>query len=175
MGKKKTRVSPKDESVYLTIQDSQTNQEIFHISDHPGESISGCGAVHIKQLKHFNGEGLSGNNRCFRIIKNSHNLNSISLDPINHYDKIDYTSNLEFQILKSFIESIGENNVIDLGLYTRITPELIQSLQSEYSSPTKFTTYNNPYDSMKTETSNTPQDQRHSSLVGFNDGRRLDF
>ena len=156
-----TRISPRDDSVYLEISilTSDGKKELFHISDHPGESKSDCGVLHIKQLHTFKGEPIGNlvprngksvpTGRCLKIVPYPDILNKLTLDSLNS------TVDIDFQILKSFIENISQDNVIGLGVYTRITPELIKKLQlllkSEYSSPTKFITPHDPNNSMTTQ------------------------
>lgn len=112
-----TRISPKDDSVYLeiTINTSQGYQQLFHLSDHPGPSGSGCGAIHIKQLRSFDGLTQYDPPRCFTITTKENYNNKLTLiDNSNSND-----NNENFEILKSLIENITEQDVIDLGLYTR--------------------------------------------------------
>ena len=162
-----TRISPKDESVYLTIQFASPKNgqklEIFHLSDHPGESQTHCGAVHIKQLCSFDGIQLASP-RCFKIGKNPEDKNSLSLFPGSFSDDAD------FQTLKTFIENISQNDIIQLGLYRRITEQQLNELDS----PIGRGNINAP-DSLKTGPSYTPEQERDSQLVGVNDGKRLDF
>jgi len=116
-----TRISPKDGSVYLTIQfASPVNGqkfEIFHLSDHPGISTSLCGAIHIKQLSSLDGLTQYEHPRCFTITtKENNKLTLINYSGGNGDDR-------DFKILKSLIENITEQDVIDLGLYTRPNKE----------------------------------------------------
>lgn len=156
---KKTRVSPSDESVYLTIEIKSPNTELFHVSDHPGESRSHCGAVHIKQLCSFNGIQLASP-RCFQIINHPEDMNRLSLFLGSFSDDAD------FKILKLFIESISVNNVITLGYYTRLTPTLIRelqlSLQQSLDSPTRKSNVVNP--NLSTEAQHGSPDRYSDSI-----------
>lgn len=174
-----TRISPRDDSVYLEISilTSDGEKELFHISDHPGESKSDCWVLHIKQLHTFKGEPIGNlvsrngksvpTGRCLKIVPYPDILNKLTLDRLNS------TVDIDFQILKSFIENISQDNVIGLGVYTRITPELLKelqlSLQPEHSSPTKNITSGDPNNSMTTQPP-SPQIGDNNSQDGDNDG-----
>ena len=162
-----TRISPKDGSVYLTIQfASPVNTqklEIFHLSDHPGISTSLCGAIHIKQLHTFKGVKLT-HERCFKIVP--HNTQT----KLSLFTTYNSPEDYDFQILKTFIENISQNDIIQLGLYPRITEQQLNELDS----PIGRGNINAP-DSLKTGASYTPQEQRHNQLVGVINGKRLDF
>ena len=128
------RISKRDASVYLNIQfNNNSGKDLFHISDHPGDSQSDCGAIHIKQLHTFSGHEIGRliikngkqepEGRCFKIIKHPTELNKLSLYSYNN------TNNEDFLKLKLLIENITEQEVIDLGLYTRLDNDFSDTIR----------------------------------------------
>lgn len=152
-----TRISPKDGSVYLTIQFASPvngqKLEIFHLSDHPGISTSLCGAIHIKQIHRFDRVPLN-QIRCFKIGPHTTEP-KLSLFTFNSVEDND------FQTLKNFIENISQNDIIELGLYPRFTEQQLNDLGSPFGKGEV-----NAPDSLKTKPPKTPERIRQHQLNG---------